>query len=1185
MSQPVISAIAGDPELRRAVAAIARHWRRRRIVEGAPAIVAAAIVAVLAGVALRSTLGAPGIVVVTIRVVGYILLAIAAVWFVLLPALRRVSDEQVALYIEEQAPDLRQLFLSAVQQLHDPDPVGASPALRHRVVQRALVEIQRLEDGAVIERPRVLRATARLGALALAGVLLVALGPSRVREVTRVLFVPWSRAAAATVPALSVAPGDVSVPRGGALDVRAELRAAADRGAEIVLRGDSADSWTRVPMVHDSTGAAFVARLFDINRNTTYYVEAGAMRSPQYHITVTDLPTVRQLALELRYPAYTGLAPQRIENGGDVVAVTGTTVVLDIAATLPVSGGALHFDDGTDVLLTLRDDGHLTGAFKVAHDGFYRVDMVASDGTRVPGTVQHSVEALIDHPPLVRIDKPGRDTRVTSIEEVPISVRASDDYGVRAVELHYTVNGGADHVVPLVDSTHKTSVDFSAVHTVFLEEMSLHVGDLVAYHAIARDGAANVASSDIYFMEVRAFGKDYHAADDNGGGGGGGGGGNNPGKFTERQRQLVAGTFNWQRDSTRTSDRDRRANATTLAIAQGKLRTDVAAQSGQMQARGAVRDDSTFTIVIAELDSAATEMKPAEDGLGRHVMRDAIPAEERALQHLQAADEAYRDITVRQQQGGGGGGGGGGSTPQDLADLFELQTDKLKNQYEAPRTDPSNPVQQALDSAQEKLKELAERQLQENERQRQAADSLADRMGQQGGGNAGGGQTGRQGSGTQPPRSGAQQLSRQPSGGGATGSAQRELARQVEEQARQLEKLSRDQNSAELADAARKLQEAADAMRQAAAGSRQQGNTALDRLRQATQNVTGAESSAQGEAIQDLSRRASELGIRQQGIANDVAGLQAVPPADKEQRAGALDRRKDALADAVKQLGADAQRVAQEVRRDQPKAAAAVQTAADEIRDRQLAEQISQSKRIMRSNMAEYSQGLEHLIGETLDTVAHRLAAAAGSVGTRGDQQQTAALDRTRELVRDLQSLRDRTTGASGSQPGRPQGQPAAPAESGRGQQPGQGRGQGAPGGRGASPNGAPASGGSTLNDGGGSTGIGDPRQFQREVAARTAAAEGLRKQLAGEGVDVAPLNLAIEQLRRLQETTNPGNADELQAAIVAGLKEFEFNVWRKFAGADLGNKPALGASAQVPPEFRAMVEQYYRSLARKGPD
>jgi len=111
----------------------------------------------------------------------------------------------------------------------------------------------------------------------------------------------------------------------------------------------------------------------------------------------------------------------------------------------------------------------------------------------------------------------------------------------------------------------------------------------------------------------------------------------------------------------------------------------------------------------------------------------------------------------------------------------------------------------------------------------------------------------------------------------------------------------------------------------------------------------------------------------------------------------------------------------------------------------------------------------------------------------------------------------------------------------------------------------------------------GDPRQFRAEVGARRDAAEALRRDLSRQGVDVTELDHAIGQLQRLQESTDPGRTEELQAAIVSSLKNFEFNVWRKLNG-DSGNRPALGAAAQVPPEYRAMVEEYYRSLARKSP-
>jgi hypothetical protein len=450
-------------------------------------------------------------------------------------------------------------------------------------------------------------------------------------------------------------------------------------------------------------------------------------------------------------------------------------------------------------------------------------------------------------------------------------------------------------------------------------------------------------------------------------------------------------------------------------------------------------------------------------------------------------------------------------------------------------------------------------------------------------------------------------LSRTPSGSGASGSSQRDLARQVEEQARQLEKLSRDQNSAELSEAARRLQEAADAMRQAATGAGRQGSTALDRLRQAAQSIEGAQTAAQGQAIQSLARRAGELGQQQQEIAKDVAGLQAMTPTEQDQRAPGLGQRKDALADAVKQLGADAERVARETGRDQPKAAAAAQSVANDIRDRRVIEQIQASKRIMRAGSPEYSRSLEGVIGETLDSVASRLATAAGSVGARRGEQQAQALDKTRDLVRDLESLRDRTLSDSAgrrTQGGNQGAGTAATPQAGRAQEDGQsgasargqgqsgqvsqsqgrsGEGQGAPGQTGRGQAGRGQSGRGQSDQAGAVRGAADPRQFRGEVGARIQSAEALRRDLAAQGVDVAPLDQAIGQLRKLQEATDPGRADQLQEAIVAGLKDFEFAVWRKFNG-DAGGKPALGAASQVPPQYRAMVEEYYRALARKGP-
>ena len=232
------------------------------------------------------------------------------------------------------------------------------------------------------------------------------------------------------------------------------------------------------------------------------------------------------------------LAAEKMEDGGDVAAVVGTTVTVRPTTTMPVQSGSLTFDNGTKVPLVADSAGAMSASFKLATSGFYRVDLVAADGATVTGPVQYAVDALPDRPPTVSIESPGRDTKVTNVEEVTVAVKGSDDYGVESMELRYRINGGEEKKAALTGASRR-SKEPRGTHTFFLDEEKLTAGDLIAYNAVARDGAGNTGSSDVYFLEVRPFGKNYRQAEQGGGGGGGGGGGDSPDGFVPRQRGTL----------------------------------------------------------------------------------------------------------------------------------------------------------------------------------------------------------------------------------------------------------------------------------------------------------------------------------------------------------------------------------------------------------------------------------------------------------------------------------------------------------------------------------------------------------------------------------------------------------------------------------------------------------------------
>lgn len=110
----------------------------------------------------------------------------------------------------------------------------------------------------------------------------------------------------------------------------------------------------------------------------------------------------------------------------------------------------------------------------------------------------------------------------------------------------------------------------------------------------------------------------------------------------------------------------------------------------------------------------------------------------------------------------------------------------------------------------------------------------------------------------------------------------------------------------------------------------------------------------------------------------------------------------------------------------------------------------------------------------------------------------------------------------------------------------------------------------------------GEVQQFTREFRLRRENAENLRRDLAQQGVNTRELDRAIENMRQLENSRafgDPQGLETLQSAMIEQLKTFEFGLYRSL-GLGTDGRPALGANAPVPAEYRAMIEEYYRSLA-----
>ena len=246
----------------------------------------------------------------------------------------------------------------------------------------------------------------------------------------------------------------------------------------------SASQWEQAEMATEPGGTAYQFMIAGVPENLEYYVEAGGVKSSTYKLSVVDLPGVKKIRVTYHYPSWLGLKDEVEDPGGDLRAVEGTKAEVSITTDKPLASGVLMMDDGSKLALNKGPDGLLTATVPIQKDGqFHIAALEGGDDVRL--SEDYFIEAQRDKPPEIKMTRPGRDFKASPIEEVTVQVEAKDDFGLKNVELHYSVNGGTEKVVAM-PSGGKAATGTS---TIALEDFKVEPGDVVSMYAAGQGRA------------------------------------------------------------------------------------------------------------------------------------------------------------------------------------------------------------------------------------------------------------------------------------------------------------------------------------------------------------------------------------------------------------------------------------------------------------------------------------------------------------------------------------------------------------------------------------------------------------------------------------------------------------------------------------------------------------------------
>lgn len=975
-------------------------------------------------------------------------------WFALIFKRRHTDDRRLAHYVEDHIPDLEQRLLTSLEFTEE-DLIHGKAGVSQQFIQQLWVDAQEHVQQQQREVETVAPAQASwisFGSAAAVVAVVVTIFVSSEALLNAGSRLVWPFAinepiVIIEVPAdieISVEPGDLELQRGDSITIIARVNNAMPDSITLRLQDDNVN-WRDARMARDGSGsesATYSYFIPSLDEDTTYYVtfdERGEQSSPQYEISLFDLPQIEQIDLAFDYPDYTGIEDIIEEDSGDMVVPEGTVVDLQVTFNKAIATANVEFEesfrDAEDEIdpvapyadLQLQIDGNVGVArFTVTQDGMYRIHATDFSDLESQNPLDYFIRAIEDTPPELALISPGRDQDVMPLEEVILEIDASDDYGLSEFMLNYSVVGSEDVQVDFLPEQNVRNV--SGNELIYLEDLEVEPGDFVSYFLTLADnngldGPAEVIS-DIYFLQVIPTDQEFrrNPGMSGGQGAGGGQGGGDSSALVTIQKDIIAATWKLKNRQGQVSQEEFSGDAEIIAESQREA-TGRARMSIDRLAERLNFSDDTYDAAVENLSLAIEQMNMAANELDLEQITSALQPEQLALQYILKAEASINRTNISMQQGGGGGGGGGAQQErEDLRELFEMEMGQLENRYETPNSRSGGSPEQQEEA--NKLEELARRQ----EGLTRAQRNLARREDQMT---------------EEQKRRELERLMRQ----------QEQLSREVQQLAQQMSRGQQSsQSQSQSGQQSQSQQQAQASSSSSGGGSQQQQQTALQRAAQQMQEAADSDSASMAaarsqKALENLRERQRELeqetdrsvnqlaqniGQRGQQLLQQQRNLQdALESTTRQQGLGQTRqsvRNSDELQELV-EMQQQQQRSLEEIEdmlraiiargdNDDQRLMSQAQEASRDLRP--IREEMQTSNRVLRNGMVNLSVDIEQELEDQIEEFAQQLLALNPANTNSPSTQIAQAAQDAEDLREQIENLQQQALAFNedGQQPG-----------------------------------------------------------------------------------------------------------------------------------------------------------------------
>lgn len=217
-------------------------------------------------------------------------------------------------------------------------------------------------------------------------------------------------------------------------------------------------------------------------------VTAGDGTTPVLFVKYRPIPRLEEAKVTIHFPDYTGLVSEE-RQGADASVVEGSKLDWTFQFNTPPDRveWTLASGAGTPQALPLESDGPTSRASWKAPPGkFTGVLTVYDKDDTVMDSWRYEIVGAVDKLPTVELLEPVRDVQATSVTELPVRIRARDDFGLAEIGLVMEAAGQTLWTLEKVIEE-KDQRDISELTRAMLETVPLTIRDNVKFYAYALD--------------------------------------------------------------------------------------------------------------------------------------------------------------------------------------------------------------------------------------------------------------------------------------------------------------------------------------------------------------------------------------------------------------------------------------------------------------------------------------------------------------------------------------------------------------------------------------------------------------------------------------------------------------------------------------------------------------------------